>query len=734
MTALEIGCKRMDKEPVGSWSACETARHLEGYDGNGVTASLDLIMKQACDCDPGKRVSFLSGSVVPLESVASWALKLNVRLVSYLAGTHTFPESIGTVVPPTRGPAVGGLEGYEDLPPLIFSAALTLLSRCRDTVWLGDVYEEEDMAMSVDQELVKAHSADDGDLERRRSELPGVDAQHPAETSISTAVALLDIYIEYLSYLNSLRSRIKSPCSRPSPPASSKISRLSSLVSCVGVTLPGKPPRVHPNGIYVDHTTTTYADPPHFQETLLNYAARGQPTHACRYPGVSDAVSWWSASVGELETIEELWKVTASTPALLRRIRIHYLHPRSIVCRSVMSMALYSRDMIVGRVGLHEAITSDMRHLGIAGVICQDAAVSEFVTNCGRPVFEWVKVACWNRERRVEQVRSGKHCLEAWKVICSDALIIDRHLSAKLGVHCDYVFSYCLYYHLQYTYESLCLGGGGLGWFDDALWWSGRETMSGMVSILEKFKRSKDMMEGMFREAWVQERREQIVKVEEGKSKKKRKSKGKLQRELESVKYLPSPSSVMDSNWWSYNYHSCLASKFICSGMLSAYRSMKASGAVKRPSYEHTTEEIVFGGVVCGGGRGGGSNNDAGNNDGLRRERKAKYERYKAELASALVDRNESGGELARIAREQFARAAEECAEAIRCVDEAAAAAAGGNGERENALLLATYEAREYEVSRKIAVEENEIVVERIGKGKVKVEDKYRVGIDVFMV
>lgn len=152
----EVGCPRMDSEVDGTWSVVETATKIPFYDGSKtVTEAFQEIIAAPVLSSP----SSLCSTVVPPPSpsdLLNWSLKVNVRVVSYLTGLHTFSESLGTLVLPSPLPPPPTSPFSERLTNLFLRAAMSVVTKCRDVVWYGDVYEEEDMGMHFDKEKVDA--------------------------------------------------------------------------------------------------------------------------------------------------------------------------------------------------------------------------------------------------------------------------------------------------------------------------------------------------------------------------------------------------------------------------------------------------------------------------------------------------------------------------------------------------------------------------------------------------
>ncbi|GMH46630.1 hypothetical protein TrRE_jg1417 [Triparma retinervis] len=328
MTALEVGCRRMDSEVEGTWSVVSTATKIPFYDGSKtVTDCFESILSAPVLDSPS-----LCDTVVgrpPASDLLPWALKVNVRVVSYLNGIHTFNESVGTIVMPSAPPEADS--GITDkVITLFLRAAISVVTKCRDVVWYGDVYEEEDMGMHYQREKVDSWKTEDEELQAFRGQLGEV-----KEPELTHTVALLDIYLFYHNYLHNLTARIQNPSPCPSPLVSSVISGLIKSIDSTCCVLPPPPPRVDPTTTYVDHTTTTYSDPPYFQESLLRFVAKGQPTHACRFKPVAESLGWWSAHSKEIEGMEELWKVDVGIPGLLRRLRRHLMKDWSVTMRAL---------------------------------------------------------------------------------------------------------------------------------------------------------------------------------------------------------------------------------------------------------------------------------------------------------------------------------------------------------------------------------------------------------------
>ena len=143
----------------------------------------------------------------------------------------------------------------------------------------------------------------------------------------------------------------------------------------------------------------------------------------------------------------------------LRRLAAHYRAPLPILSRSLLSLNLYAQDKILGLFPLHDVICQDMIDRGIARVIVLDPVVLEFVQGVGRPIFEWIKVGSWNRERRREQIVSNQNCLAPWEGILSSALLVDQSLSERLQIESSYIFSYCLSFVVSYQVSTIGQGG-----------------------------------------------------------------------------------------------------------------------------------------------------------------------------------------------------------------------------------------------------------------------------------
>eukprot|EP00520_Triparma_pacifica_P016110 CAMPEP_0118658026 /NCGR_PEP_ID=MMETSP0785-20121206/14339_1 /TAXON_ID=91992 /ORGANISM="Bolidomonas pacifica, Strain CCMP 1866" /LENGTH=169 /DNA_ID=CAMNT_0006550997 /DNA_START=31 /DNA_END=537 /DNA_ORIENTATION=+ len=169
MTALEVGCRRMDSPITGTWSVVPTAEKIPFYDGSNttVTQAFESILSPPSSSSPSSSSSTsnkitnktdkkLCDTIVPYppsRDVLSWSLKLNVRVVAYLTGLHTYQESIGTIVFPTLPPPPSSSSSYTDrMVSLFVKAAISVITKCRDVVWYGDVYEEEDLGMNYDRE------------------------------------------------------------------------------------------------------------------------------------------------------------------------------------------------------------------------------------------------------------------------------------------------------------------------------------------------------------------------------------------------------------------------------------------------------------------------------------------------------------------------------------------------------------------------------------------------------
>jgi hypothetical protein len=215
-------------------------------------------------------------------------------------------------------------------------------------------------------------------------------------------------------------------------------------------------------------------------------------------------------------------------------------------------------------------------------------------------VFEFLKVACWNPERRFQQVTTNKACMALWDKVCGDALLVDRHLSDKMNIQCGYIYSWALYYAAQYQLEAVGDGGGGVGYFSNVGWWYKEYLYSLRASVLQRFRQSKDMMRELREREWVESRRQEILKGEEGKPKKKRKSKAKLTRELEAVVYPRGPREEEDEAHWQVEFSLTLLKQNLCMGLYGLFEGLKLMGIVRRPNHEFTTDEVVFNNAVRG--------------------------------------------------------------------------------------------------------------------------------------
>ncbi|GMH76261.1 hypothetical protein TrRE_jg341, partial [Triparma retinervis] len=142
--------------------------------------------------------------------------------------------------------------------------------------------------------------------------------------------------------------------------------------------------------------------------------------------------------------------------------------------------------------------------------------------------------------------------------------------------------------------------GGGGGYFSNVVWWYREYLYSLRASVLQRFRRSKDMIRDLREEEWVRLRRQEIVKAEEGKPKKKRKSKAKLGRELSAVVYVRGGAEEEDEAHWQVEFSMTLLKQNLCMGLYGLFEGLKCLGVVRRPDHEFTTDEVVFDNTVRG--------------------------------------------------------------------------------------------------------------------------------------
>ena len=326
MTALEIGDDRMDVD-FSSPLLLDLCVPLPPSSSTDVDAEFESILSATGD-------PIIYRPPIPsYSSLNEFAVKLNVRLVSYLQGCTSFMESVGTagVSPTIHVPPEGAASPPSPehdrravkcfLHLVCFNAVMAV----RDLVWYGDVYEEEDLGMSyndVDMGVWKRESSQLNEtLESLRlappSDLPPPDAELRA-----SALALCSVWLEFFTYAKNLAptsaSSVKLPTAPPSSPPLLPILEVDKVI-IKDITLPPAPPNP-PNTTFVQTATTTFADPPFFQSSILKYYARGHPVHACIYPSVSESVEYWQKALADLSSsVSDLVALPSLPPHFLSR-------------------------------------------------------------------------------------------------------------------------------------------------------------------------------------------------------------------------------------------------------------------------------------------------------------------------------------------------------------------------------------------------------------------------------
>ncbi|GMH78110.1 hypothetical protein TL16_g07672 [Triparma laevis f. inornata] len=326
---------------------------------------------------------------------------------------------------------------------------------------------------------------------------------------------------------------------------------------------------------------------------------QGHPVHACIYPSIEDSVKYWQSSVNVLQkSVGNLLSLPGMEDCFLRRLAAHYRTPLPVLNRSLLSLNLYTSDMILGQFGLHDVICQDMLDRGIARVIVVDEVVLDFIQGIGRPIFEWVKVGSWNLERRYEQLSSNKNCIKPWDDILRSALLVDQSLSERLQIESTYIYSYCLSFVVSYQLELLMSGDRGGQWFSDVRWWYGDYLHNCSSKITDRFREAANMIREMQKRQFVEIKRKEMQEEWEAKSKKKRKSKAKIQKELDEIAYVPSESEVRTQYLSEVDILCAHFNRYLCCGLFRLIAALKVSKIMPQLTYSYTSPSNIFESVI----------------------------------------------------------------------------------------------------------------------------------------
>ena len=418
MTALEVGCPRCDLPIPLPPTVSVLPPHI-------TLNSLPTLLMSNGTSTPTPPPP-VNGAISPYEIFS----KVLPRLTSWLAGSHSLAESLYTYTPPPN------LH-----PPL--SLSTTILSHfvdvVRDTVWFADVYEEEDICISgyrrgfwgrsedgasVDDQFLEEEYGGlckrVGEWEKEESTsgttswlmiqtcwwmlrgsyvmrcLRDVDLLHAIDLQTQVVVDETDVDASSATFHRNITFLIDLLTHPPSTSAS-----ITAVTAANPVPLP--PPTPEPVGTtYTSVTTSTFADPPHFQPTLLHLTTNGAPTRACQYPPTETAYHYLPDLLTTIKT-QLLVPLLTSHPLSLTHVLMMYagVPDCCVVVRSLFANVVYSRrGRLVGTGVLPVVTSNEVTSCGVAVALARSDFGVVFCDGVSRMVYERVRRLCWNGSRR----------------------------------------------------------------------------------------------------------------------------------------------------------------------------------------------------------------------------------------------------------------------------------------------------------------------------------------------